>query len=313
VNIFLSAKIAYNLAEKKEKENPMQLTEDIRQKVLIFQRTEITEYHIYSRLAKKIGSPENAKIIQQIADDELRHYHGWRKYSGQEIPPDRFKVWFYYFVSLVFGFTFGVKLMEGGEAAAQKKYAEIAGVIPEAAQFQHEENIHEEQLIGMLDEERLRYAGSVVLGLNDALVELTGALAGLTLALQNGKLIALSGLITGIAASLSMAASEYLSTRSEKTDKQPVRAAVYTGIAYIITVTLLVLPYLIMPKNFYVDLIIALTTSVIIIAVFNYYISVAKGESFRARFVEMAGLSLSVAAFSFIIGYFIRMWLGIEV
>ncbi|NCP86278.1 MAG: rubrerythrin family protein [Anaerolineae bacterium CG_4_9_14_3_um_filter_57_17] len=291
----------------------MQLTEDIRQKVLIFQRTEITEYHIYSRLAKKIGSPENAKIIQQIADDELRHYHGWRKYSGQEIPPDRFKVWFYYFVSLVFGFTFGVKLMEGGEAAAQKKYAEIAGVIPEAAQFQHEENIHEEQLIGMLDEERLRYAGSVVLGLNDALVELTGALAGLTLALQNGKLIALSGLITGIAASLSMAASEYLSTRSEKTDKQPVRAAVYTGIAYIITVTLLVLPYLIMPKNFYVDLIIALTTSVIIIAVFNYYISVAKGESFRARFVEMAGLSLSVAAFSFIIGYFIRMWLGIEV
>jgi len=313
VNIFLSAKIAYNLAEKKEKENPMQLTEDIRQKVLIFQRTEITEYHIYSRLAKKIGSPENAKIIQQIADDELRHYHGWRKYSGQEIPPDRFKVWFYYFVSLVFGFTFGVKLMEGGEAAAQKKYAEIAGVIPEAAQFQHEENTHEEQLIGMLDEERLRYAGSVVLGLNDALVELTGALAGLTLALQNGKLIALSGLITGIAASLSMAASEYLSTRSEKTDKQPVRAAVYTGIAYIITVTLLVLPYLIMPKNFYVDLIIALTTSVIIIAVFNYYISVAKGESFRARFVEMAGLSLSVAAFSFIIGYFIRMWLGIEV
>ena len=51
----------------------------------------------------------------------------------------------------------------------------------------------------------------------------------------------------------------------------------------------------------------------IIIAVFNYYISVAKGESFRERFIEMAGLSLSVAAFSFVIGYFIRLWLGIEV
>ena len=152
----------------------------------------------------------------------------------------------------------------------------------------------------------------MVLGLNDALVELTGAQAGLTLALQNTKLIALSGLITGIAASLSMAASEYLSTRSEKTSKHPVRAAIYTGIAYITTVTLLILPYLLL-DNYYIDLAISLSTAVIIIAVFNYYISVAKGESFRERFIEMAGLSLSVAAFSFVIGYFIRLWLGIEI
>jgi VIT1/CCC1 family predicted Fe2+/Mn2+ transporter len=214
---------------------------------------------------------------------------------------------------MLFGFTFGVKLMEMGEQAAQKNYADVAKVIPEAAIYQHEEDKHEKQLIEMLDEERLQYAGSVVLGLNDALVELTGALAGLTLALQNGKLIALSGLITGIAASLSMAASEYLSTRSEVTSKHPVRAAVYTGIAYIITVTLLVLPYLISPATFYIDLAITLTTAVLIIAVFNYYISVAKGESFRERFLEMAGLSLSVAAFSFVIGYFIRQWLGIEI
>ena len=126
------------------------------------------------------------------------------------------------------------------------------------------------------------------------------------------KLIALSGLITGIAASMSMAASEYLSTRSENTDKHPVRAAIYTGIAYIGTVILLVLPYLLF-ANYYLDLGIALTTAVIIIAVFNYYISVAKDESFRERFLEMAGLSLSVALFSFVIGYFIRIWLGIEV
>ena len=46
----------------------------------------------------------------------------------------------------------------------------------------------------MLDEERLRYIGSVVLGLNDALIELTGALAGLTLALQNTQLNLLLGL-----------------------------------------------------------------------------------------------------------------------
>ena len=75
---------------------------------------------------------------------------------------------------------------------------------------------------------------------------------------------------------------------------------------------LLVLPYLIF-DNYILDLFIALTTGVIIIAVFNYYISVAKGEPFRERFLEMAGLSLGVALFSFVIGYFIRQWLGIEI
>jgi VIT1/CCC1 family predicted Fe2+/Mn2+ transporter len=290
----------------------MQLSEDIRKKVLLFQQTEITEYHIYKRLAQRIKSPANARILDQIAEDELRHYNGWKKYTNEEVSPRWFIVWFYYMVGMVFGFTFGVKLMEQGEEAAQVNYAAVAKEIPEAAKYQDEEDAHEHQLIEMLDEERLQYAGSVVLGLNDALVELTGALAGLTLALQDVKLIALSGLITGIAASMSMAASEYLSTRSEKTGKHPVRAAIYTGIAYIITVTLLVLPYLLF-DNYYLDLAIALTTAVIIIAVINYYISVAQGESFRARFLEMAGLSLSVATFSFVIGYFIRIWLGIEV
>lgn len=290
----------------------MQVTENVRRQIMGFQQTEITEHHIYRRLAKRINSPENAKIIEQIAADELRHYNGWKKYTNQDVEPRWFSVWFYYLISLIFGFTFGIKLMERGEESAQENYAGIADAVPEALKFQHEEDVHEQQLIEMLDEERLRYAGSIVLGLNDALVELTGALAGLTLALQDVKLIALSGLITGIAASMSMAASEYLSTRSEDTSKHPVRAAIYTGIAYIITVALLVLPYLLF-ENYILDLVITLTTAVVIIAVFNYYISVAKGESFRARFTEMAGLSLGVALFSFVVGYFIRQWLGIDV
>lgn len=277
-----------------------------------FQRIEITEHHIYKRLARNVKDPENSEILDQIADDELRHYHDWKKYTEREIKPNMWNVWKYYFISRLFGFTFGIKLMEHGEEKAQENYSRLKGKVPDIDKWIHEEEVHEQKLLAMLDEERLRYAGSVVLGLNDALVELTGALAGLTLALQNVKLIALSGLITGIAASLSMAASEYLSTRSEDTQKQPVRAAVYTGIAYIITVTLLVLPYLLIP-NYIIDLVITLTVAVLIIAIFNYYISVAKDEPFRPRFLEMAGLSLGVAAFSFLIGYLIRQWLGVNV
>ena len=290
----------------------MESTSSILQQLLTFQRLEITEHHIYQRLAQTKQSPQNRQVLEKIAQDELRHYQEWEKLTGKPVKPDRLAIWKYYLISRVFGFTFGIKLMEQGEEKAQVNYENLRDSVPEIDAWIQDENAHEKALIGMLDEERLHYAGSVVLGLNDALVELTGALAGLTLALQNTKLIALSGLITGIAAAMSMAASEYLSTRSEKTSKNPIRAAIYTGIAYILTVTFLILPYLLI-NNYYVDLALALSTAVLIIAAFNFYISVAKDEPFRERFLEMAGLSLGVALFSFIIGYFIRQLLGIEI
>jgi VIT1/CCC1 family predicted Fe2+/Mn2+ transporter len=289
----------------------VQREESISHQLETFQRIEITEHHIYKYLAKTIRSTENRDVLERIAGDELRHSQDWKKYTGKDIKPNRWDVFKYSLISRLFGYTFGIKLMESGEQKAQANYGGLVGKIPEIEAWIKDENAHEQALIGMLDEERLRYAGSVVLGLNDALVELTGALAGLTLALQNTKLIALTGLITGIAAAMSMAASEYLSTRSEKTGRQPVRAALYTGIAYIVTVALLILPYLLF-QSYFLDLIWALTTAIVIIAIFNYYISVAKDEPFSPRFLEMAGLSFGVAAFSFVIGYLIRQFLGIN-
>ena len=289
-----------------------ELTPELKNQLLKFQLNEITEHHIYSLLAKAIKSPENRKVLVKIAADELRHYELWKEYTRQEVNPNQLKVRFFYFISRVLGLTFGIKLMEQGEEDAQTHYAQLKGKIKDIDVFIADENAHEQALIGLLDEESLQYAGSVVLGLNDALVELTGALAGLTLAFQNTRLIALSGLITGIAAALSMATSEYLSTRSEDTQKSPLKSAVYTGVAYIITVTILILPYLIL-DNYYLCLAVALTSAVLIIAVFNYYVSVAKDEPFRSRFLEMASLSLGVAALSFILGYFIRSALGVNI
>ena len=156
----------------------------------------------------------------------------------------------------------------------------------------------------MIKEERVEYAGSIVLGLNDALVELTGALSGLTFALQNGKIIAITGFITGVAASMSMAASGYLSSRENK-DKAPAKSGVYTGVAYIITVLLLILPYLFL-QNVYTALAIMLGIAILIIAGYTFYISTAKNLRFGRRFTEMAIISITVAVISFLIGLIIR-------
>lgn len=290
----------------------MKLSDELQQQLLAFQRNEITEHLIYSKLARVVRSAHNREVLEKIANDELGHYRLWKKYTQRDVSPNRFNLWFYYLISRLLGFTFGIKLMERGEESAQRNYSQLKGQIAEIDQFIQDEDAHEETLLQMLDEESLRYAGSIVLGLNDALVELTGALAGLTLALQNTKLIALSGLITGIAAALSMAASEYLSTRSEQSEKHPLKASLYTGVAYIFTVTILILPYLVL-SNYYLCLAFTLAAAILIIAGFNYYISVAKDEPFRSRFLEMAALSLGVATLSFFVGYLIRSILGIEV
>ncbi|MBN1398245.1 MAG: VIT1/CCC1 transporter family protein [Bacteroidetes bacterium] len=290
----------------------MNISEQLRKKLLVFQKNEITEHHIYTKLAKRIKVPENCRILENIAEQELQHYHTWRTYTKQDVQPSTWRIWKYYWISRIFGFTFGVKLMERGEEDAQGSYEQLKDVIPEAEAVIREENQHETALLKLLDEEKLRYTGSMVLGLNDALVELTGALAGLTLALQDTKLIALTGSITGIAAALSMGASEYLSTRAEETVKNPLRASIYTGVTYLVTVLLLILPYLIL-ENYYLCLGCTLAEAIIIIALFNYYISVAMDKPFGKRFLEMAGLSLGIAAFSFFIGFLMRTFLHIDI
>jgi VIT1/CCC1 family predicted Fe2+/Mn2+ transporter len=288
----------------------MNVSQEVRQKLLAYQRSEITEHHIYARLAGTIRSPENRQVLEHIAEDELRHYQQWRGYTQQEVGPDRWSVWKYYLISRVLGFTFGAKLMEKAEGDIQGSYEQLKDVIPEADAIMHEEQEHEKTLLQMLDEERLRYTGSIVLGLNDALVELTGALAGFTLALGSTRVISLAGLITGISAAFSMAASDYLSTKAEG-DPRAAKSAVYTGVAYLATVVVLILPFLLLSNKF-LCLGITLAVAIGVIWLFNYYLSVAKDVQFKRRFLEMGAISLGVAAFSFFIGFVLKKLLGVE-
>lgn len=285
---------------------------DLRKKLLFVQKNEITEFYVYSYLARVMKDKNNSEILLKIAHDELAHYNYWKKITNTEVKPNRLKVYFYNIISRIFGITFGIKLMEKGEQKAERFYSTIVEKLPEAEKIIAEENSHENALIDMLDEEKLRYAGSIVLGLNDALIELTGALAGLTFAIQNTNIIALAGLITGIAASFSMAASNYLSEKAEGENKNYIKSALYTGFAYIITVVLLVLPYLLL-NNPFIALPLTLAIAIMIIFVFNYYISVAKDLSFKHRFLEMVILNLIVTAITFGIGILVREGLGIEV
>jgi len=275
------------------------------------QKIEITEYHIYSKLAEKCKDAKNAEVLQKIANEEKRHAAYWQTKTGVTIRPNKRRVFIMVLLAKLFGLSFVLKQMEKNEGTGSKRYDALYNVFPEAQKIAEEERVHEKNILAMLHEEHLQYIGSIVLGLNDALVELTGSLAGFTLALGNTKVISLAGLVTGISAALSMAASDYLSSKAENDDKAG-KSAIYTGIAYIITVVLLILPYLLSGDKFFA-LAVTLITAVLIIFCFNYYISVAKDLDFKRRFFEMTAISLSVAAFSFLVGYALKAIMGVDI
>lgn len=308
-----SAILWASLTEDIMAEQKKQVSDKTRRIVLTMQINEYTESIVYERIARFVKDEHNSSVLRKIAAEEKRHGDIWKAYTGITARPKKLKILWFTLLARVFGFTFALKLMERGEGNASETYQSITAEIPEAERIARDEDRHEQELLGMLDEERLQYVGSMVLGLSDALVELSGTLAGLTFAMQNTRLIALSGLITGISATLSMASSEYLSSRSEG-GTNALKSGLYTGVVYLATVAFLVLPYLLMPNTHFMwALAIMLGTVVLIILGFTYYISVAKDVPFLRRFGEMAGISLGVAAISFVIGIIVKATLGIEI
>ena len=276
------------------------------------QQNELTESVIYEKIAAFAKGEENKQTLLRLAREEKAHYEIWKTYSGMEMKPQMGKVRWFTLVARILGFTFAVKLMERGEENAQEEYQVLVQEVAESVHIRQQEEEHEKALLEMLDEETLQYVGSMVLGLNDALVELTGSLAGFAFALQNNRLIALSGLIVGISATFSMASSEFLAARSEGRS-DALKSCSYTGIAYLVTVVLLIAPYLLMgPGQYLLALCCMLAVVVLIIAGFTYYTSVAQDQPFGSRFLEMAGISITVAVLSFVVGILAKRFLGVD-
>ena len=275
------------------------------------QQNERTESEVYKKIAKFAKGEENKKALERLSAEEFAHHEIWKKYTGIEMKPQKAKVFKFTWIARLLGFTFAVKLMERGEGIAQENYALIAQEVPESTHIKEQEEEHEATLLTMLDEEKLHYVGSMVLGLSDALVELAGSLAGFTFALQNTKLVALSGLIVGISATFSMASSEFLSAKSEGR-KDAFKSCTYTGIAYLLTVVALILPYLLISHPL-IALGVMIGIIVLIIAGFTYYTSVAQDLKFGARFWEMTLISVGVAAISFLVGILAKQLLGVDI
>lgn len=270
----------------------MAYSADIQKILLRIQQSEMTEAAAYHAMADAIKDEHNREALARVADEIASQAKALETYTNKQLAADERKVKRYARMARIFGFTFAAKLMDRRKIKFVNHSKRLLSEMPEVEKMQADEQKRDDELFALLNEKRLSYVGAMILGMNDAIVEITGTLAGLTLAMQNTRLIALSGLITGVAA----------------------KSGLMTGGAYFITVVILLLPYLILDDKMYLLAMgIMLVLVVLILAGFNFYTSVARDVSFGKNFGQMCAISLGVAALSFVLGYAVRTFLGVDV
>ena len=148
---------------------------------------------------------------------------------------------------------------------------------------------------------------AIILGLHDAIVSLTGLIAGLFFAFSDVNIIIITCIISSITAALSMGAANYLAVKSENREKA-LRSALYTGFTYLITCALLLLPFFVMSDRT-LTLVSVVLMAIFIIFLFNKCCYV--GKQFYKHFFEMLCVCTIVSVTAFFIGEIAHQIFGI--
>jgi VIT1/CCC1 family predicted Fe2+/Mn2+ transporter len=271
----------------------------------------VTKIIVYKNYQAKIKNSNEKQILNNVININAQQQKILSSLRKNQVKPKRLALLFNKIFTYILGYKFMLKVEERQNIKLLKLINKLQvsnDQINELATLQEQKHIAIEKIIA---KKQKTYLGSMVLGLNDALVELTGVLVGLTIALSDTKLISLSALITGISASLSMASSEFLRAKIEE-DINAYKSATYTGITYMIVVLLLVSPYLLISQAKYISLLITLIFVVLILISYSYYSAVMQRKNFKTKLILMLSISLGVATISFIIAYTIKVVLGIS-
>ena len=168
--------------------NGIVMTEEDKNAAFAFCVDEYTDHLIYSHLAAREKRNDFKELLQEMAEQEYRHYEFWKTVAGRDcnsaVP--RWKLALITLSRIVFGLTFTIKLLESHEGKVIEAYRAFARRLPPemAARLEEilrDEEFHERSLVSELNEGVVRYIGFIALGLADAVVEITGVHAGLSL------------------------------------------------------------------------------------------------------------------------------------
>ncbi len=304
-----------------------------------FYRDEVHDIAVYTALAENESRPELRRLLQKLADTEKKHAKIWKDIISDagETPHEPafvgFAVAYYVFIRKVLGTAFAIKLLERGEERAIEEYSaalgsrRISGKGKAAIRnvILNDEKFHEKELSGKIGEYTgdLNYIKSIIFGLNDGLVELLAVVTGLAVVATSSLVVAVAGIVVGIAGTLSMAAGEYISSKSRGLVREamredvvhktsPAKEAMYIGLFYFIGAIIAVLPFILGLVR-YAGIITSIVLVVIVLTVVSTIVAIISDTSAKRRVAEMLVISLGAAFVTIILGAIIRYYFGISI
>jgi VIT1/CCC1 family predicted Fe2+/Mn2+ transporter len=273
---------------------------------------EYSDSTLYKRLADTVdGGSEFAGTLRELAETENRHFEFWRKYVPQESPRlNRVKLYWVLLLRRVFGLTFASRYLDRHESGVVQEYQSLSGMIPPEDREAFEamvsdEKEHEKAFAMRIESSAVKYISFVVLGLADALVEITGIHAGSLGFYDRTEIAGLAGVIAGAAASMAMASAAF--AQAKQGFKGSARlSATYTGVSYFITAIILATPYFLTSKMV-VALSVSTTLAVVILAITTYYSTVISAKPFMRDFLEILAILFGVTVALYLFGSVIRL------
>ncbi|MCX7765057.1 MAG: rubrerythrin family protein [Bacteroidia bacterium] len=272
---------------------------------------ELLNVHLYQWLSQRVRSPKMQETLRTFAQQEKMHYDFWRQLLSGDAPLPKWRLRWHKFLIRLLGVSFILRLLEHKEHKTIQEYRRIAPSLPEDMRAHlyrliEDEEQHEAEFLEAIQAEEtgLRYLGFIILGLSDAIIEVTGVHAGFLGVSHHPLTAGIAGLIVGFAASISMASAAYLQAK-QNPSVSPLQSALYTGLSYIIAVALLALPYFgfsSMGIAFWVSVGLA----VLMILGFVYYSSVVFERSFREEALASVGILTATTVLSYGFGELLR-------
>jgi vacuolar iron transporter family protein len=280
-------------------------------------KDEYTDGRVYQMLSRHEKNQSFKKALEDLARGEQSHYEFWKAYTPEiAIKVNRLKIYFTLLLRLTLGLTFTMKFLERHEDALHERYRQMMRSIPPADKARFEAMMEEEEhqetlLMGEIHEGRVKYMSFIVLGLADAVVEISGIHAGSLGIYNKTELAGLAGVVAGMAASIAMASAAYAQAK-QGFEGSAKWSAIYTGVSYMITAVLLALPYFLTGSMIFA-LGVSLVVGVALVAAMTYYDTVISARKFKRQFGEIAGIILAASLALYLAGTLIRQLLGIVI
>jgi len=191
---------------------------------------EMGDYYTYLSLAEGISDKDLSEKIKKIAYMEKEHALFWKEFLEKRgiKPPETgkpaLKILLMRLMSKFINPVVVISFFELGESGAIKQYYRFLKnePLPEEERQKLKKIIldeieHETFFARQINEKGVSNIRDFVLGMNDGLVEILGAVAGLSAVyLNNPLMVGVSGLIVGMAGALSMGIGAFISVRSQR-------------------------------------------------------------------------------------------------